>query len=56
MQLLPGISPVSEGSSGFYVRGGDASQNLLLLDEAPVYNASHLMGFFPCSTRTPSMM
>jgi hypothetical protein len=46
MQLLPGISPVSEGSSGFYVRGGDASQNLVLLDEAPVYNASHLMGFF----------
>jgi hypothetical protein len=46
MQLLPGISPVSEGSSGFYVRGGDASQNLILLDEAPVYNASHLMGFF----------
>ncbi len=46
MQLLPGISPVNEGSSGFYVRGGDASQNLILLDEAPVYNASHLMGFF----------
>ncbi len=46
MQLLPGISTVSEGNSGFYVRGGDASQNLILLDEAPVYNASHLLGFF----------
>ncbi len=46
MQLLPGIMPVGEGNSGFYVRGGDASQNLVLLDEAPVYNASHLLGFF----------
>lgn len=46
IQLLPGISTTGEGNSGFYVRGGDASQNLILLDEAPVYNASHLLGFF----------
>lgn len=46
LQLLPGVSAASEGSSGFYVRGGDANQNVLLLDEAPVYNASHLLGFF----------
>ncbi len=45
-QLMPGVSPSSEGSSGFYVRGGDFDQNLILLDEAPVYNASHLLGFF----------
>ncbi len=46
MQLLPGVSASSEGSSGFFVRGGDADQNLILLDEAPLYNASHLLGFF----------
>lgn len=46
IQLLPGVSSGSEGSTGFYVRGGDADQNLVLLDEAPVYNASHLLGFF----------
>lgn len=46
MQLLPGVSASSEGSSGFFVRGGDADQNLILLDEAQVYNASHLLGFF----------
>ncbi|MGB5600581.1 MAG: TonB-dependent receptor, partial [Thiothrix litoralis] len=46
MQLLPGISAASEGSSGFTVRGGSIDQNLILLDEAPVYSASHLMGFF----------
>jgi hypothetical protein len=46
IQLMPGISSVSEGSSGFSVRGGDTDQNLILLDEAPVYSASHLMGFF----------
>lgn len=46
MQLMPGVSASSEGSSGFYVRGGDSDQNLILLDEAPVYNASHLLGFF----------
>lgn len=46
IQLLPGISTVSEGGSGFSVRGGSIDQNLILLDEAPVYSASHLMGFF----------
>lgn len=46
IQLLPGVSTVGEGGSGFYVRGGSVDQNLILLDEAPVYNASHLMGFF----------
>ncbi len=46
MQLMPGVSASSEGGSGFFVRGGDADQNLILLDEAPVYNASHLLGFF----------
>ncbi len=46
MQLLPGISSGGEGSSNFYVRGGGGDQNLILLDEATVYNASHLMGFF----------
>lgn len=46
LQLLPGIKPAGEGNSGFYVRGGGTDQNLILLDEAPVYNASHLLGFF----------
>lgn len=46
LQLLPGIKSAGEGNSGFYVRGGSADQNLILLDEAPVYNASHLLGFF----------
>jgi hypothetical protein len=46
LQLLPGIQSGGEGSSGLYVRGGGPDQNLLLLDEAPVYNASHLLGFF----------
>lgn len=46
LQLLPGVSGAGEGSSGFYVRGGTSDQNLILLDEAPVYNATHLMGFF----------
>ncbi len=46
LQLMPGISTISEGSSGFSVRGGSMDQNLILLDEAPVYSASHLMGFF----------
>ncbi len=44
--LLPGIQSGGEGSSGLYVRGGGPDENLLILDEAPVYNASHLMGFF----------
>lgn len=46
IQLLPGVAVTSEGSSGFSVRGGSADQNLIQLDEATVYNASHLMGFF----------
>ena len=46
LQLLPGVKSAGESNSGFYVRGGSADQNLILLDEAPVYNASHLLGFF----------
>ena len=46
MQLMPGIKQAGEGNTGFYVRGGGIDQNLILLDEAPVYNASHLLGFF----------
>ena len=44
--LTPGFKTAGEGNSGFFVRGGAADQNLILLDEAPVYNASHLLGFF----------
>ena len=44
--LLPGVTTVGEGSTGFNVRGGGIDQNLVLLDEAPVYNSSHLFGFF----------
>jgi hypothetical protein len=46
IQTLPGVSTVGEGASGFNVRGGGVDQNLILLDEAPVYNSSHLLGFF----------
>ena len=46
MELNPGIKPAGEGNAGFYVRGGGLDQNLVLLDEAPVYNPSHLLGFF----------
>lgn len=46
IQLLPGVSTVGEGASGFNVRGGNIDQNLILLDEAPVFNSSHLFGFF----------
>lgn len=46
IQLRPGIKSAGEGNSGFHVRGGGADQNLILLDEATVYNASHLLGFF----------
>lgn len=46
IQLTPGVKSAGEGNSGFYVRGGEIDQNLILLDEAPVYNASHLLGFF----------
>lgn len=46
IQLLPGVQAAGEGNSGFYVRGGGPDQNLIILDEAVVYNASHLFGFF----------
>ncbi|WP_379090996.1 carboxypeptidase-like regulatory domain-containing protein [Pedobacter sp. UC225_65] len=46
LQLLPGVKSGSEGNGGMFVRGGGADQNMILLDEAPVYNASHLLGFF----------
>ena len=46
IQLLPGVTPAGEGNAGFFVRGGGVDQNLILLDEAPVYNPSHLLGFF----------
>ena len=46
LQLLPGVTTIGEGASGFNVRGGSVGQNLILLDEAPVYNSSHLFGFF----------
>ena len=46
VQLMPGVQTAGEGNSGFYVRGGGPDQNLILLDGATVYNASHLFGFF----------
>ncbi len=46
LQLTPGVKSLGEGSGGLFVRGGDNSQNLILLDEATVYNANHLLGFF----------
>lgn len=46
IQLLPGVQTAGEGNTGFYVRGGGPDQNLILLDEAVVYNAAHLLGFF----------
>jgi hypothetical protein len=46
IQLLPGVATVGEGATGFNVRGGAIDQNLVLLDEAPVYNSAHLFGFF----------
>src|ERR1700744_5769581 len=46
IQLLPGVQSAGDGNSGFYVRGGSVDQNLILLDEATVYNPSHLLGFF----------
>ncbi len=54
LQLMPGVQKGSEGSSGLYVRGGGPDQNLIILDDALVYNASHLFGFFRCSTAMPS--
>lgn len=46
LQLLPGVQAAGEGNSGIYVRGGGPDQNLVLMDEAPVYNTGHLFGFF----------
>ena len=46
IQLLPGVTSVGEGAAGFNVRGGSIDQNLVVLDEAPVFNSSHLFGFF----------
>ncbi len=46
IQLLPGVLAAGEGNAGFFVRGGGVDQNLILLDEAVVYNAGHLLGFF----------
>ncbi len=46
LQLLPGVKSAGDGNSGFYVRGSNSDANLILLDEAVVYNASHLLGFF----------
>ena len=46
LQLLPGVQTAGEGSANLNVRGGSFDQNLILLDEAPVYNASHALGFF----------
>lgn len=46
ISLMPGVKSGGEGNTGFYVRGGASDQNLILLDEATVYNASHLLGFF----------
>lgn len=46
LQLLPGVQSGGEGTSGLYVRGGSPDQNLILLDGVPVYNVSHLFGFF----------
>ncbi|MDB5014163.1 MAG: TonB-dependent receptor plug [Daejeonella sp.] len=46
IQLLPGIQPGQEGTTGFYVRGGNLDQNLIQVDEATVYNPNHLFGLF----------
>lgn len=46
LQLMPGVQAAGEGNAGYYVRGGGPDQNLILLDEAPVYNTGHLFGFF----------
>ena len=46
LQLMPGVQSGNEGSTGLYVRGGGPDQNLMLLDGVPIYNASHLFGFF----------
>lgn len=48
MQYMPGVKNTIDGSGNYYVRGGERDQNLILLDDAPVYNPSHLFGFFTC--------
>lgn len=53
LQMLPGVGMGTEGTSGFFVRGGGADQNLLMLDEAIVYNANHLFGFFSTFNADP---
>jgi hypothetical protein len=50
LQTIPGIKSYGDGSTLFYVRGGNSDQNLILLDEAPIYNPSHLFGFFTALT------
>lgn len=46
LTLMPGVQAESDGSSGFQVRGGTSQQNLILINNAPVNNAGHIMGFF----------
>ena len=46
LMLLPGVQSAAEGTSGMYIRGGGPDQNLIILDEATIYNANHLLGFF----------
>jgi len=46
IQLFPGVSSGTEGNAGFFVRGGSADQNLAIIDDAPIYNSAHLLGFF----------
>jgi len=50
LQSVPGIQTYGDGSANYYVRGGDSDQNLLLIDEAPIYNPSHLFGFYSALT------
>jgi outer membrane cobalamin receptor len=52
IQMLPGVITAGEGTSSFYVRGGSADQNLILIDEAPIYDPSHLVGCFQFLTPT----
>ena len=54
IQLLPGVQNTGEGSSGVNVRGSAADQNMYLIDKIPVYNTSHLFGFF--SAFNPDIM
>ena len=54
LQMLPGVTSNGEGTGGFHVRGGAADQNLILLDEAIIYNTDHMFGFFRYSMPMPS--